>query len=82
MFNTAILARGERRDQVVELKHKADVLAPAARQLGFARVREVMVAPHRGAGGGSIEAAQNVQQRCSVDLPLPEGPSNTTNSDA
>ena len=57
------MQRVELGDQVVELKHEADVLVPQARALGgvgFARdVRAVVHAPRR----GGIEEPEHVEQR-------------------
>ena len=57
-----VLARGEARDQVVELEDEADVFAPVTRQLGLARPTQVMVAPLRRPRRRRIEAAEDVEQ--------------------
>ena len=58
-----VFEHGEARDQIVELEHEADMLAPVARQLGLAGVDEIMVAPHSLAGGRCVEPAENIEQR-------------------
>jgi hypothetical protein len=53
----------EARNQIVELEHEADMLAPVARQFRVVGINEIVVAPHRLTGCGRIEAAEDVQQR-------------------
>ena len=57
-----VLARGEARDQIVELEHEADVLAPEARQLRLVRAAEVVVEEVGLAARRDVESAQDVQQ--------------------
>jgi hypothetical protein len=58
-----VLAHGQARNQVVELKHEPDVVAPVARQHRLLGVREIVVAPIRLARRRHVEAAQNVEER-------------------
>ena len=72
-----VLEHGEARNQIVELKHEADMLAPVARQSGVIGADQVMVAPARAATGRRVEPAKDVEQR---RLARTDGPSSTTNS--
>gem|GEM_PF-6876721 len=57
------LARRQARDQVVELEHKADVVAAEQRQVALAGCGEVVVEVEDLAGGRRVEAAEDVEQR-------------------
>src|SRR5262249_1985885 len=54
---------GERRDQVVGLKHVADRVAPKAGQVVLAESRDLHAAHPDAAGGRSVEACDQAQQR-------------------
>ena len=58
-----VLARGQARDQVVELEHEADVLAPVAREPGLVARGQLAVVEPDVAGGRRVEPAEDVQQR-------------------
>ncbi len=58
-----VLARGEARDQVVELEDEADVLAPVARERGLVGEREIVIAVVHVAAGRHVEPAEDVEQR-------------------
>src|SRR6185295_15941495 len=49
-----VLAHGEARNEIVELEHEADVIAPVARELGLTRFAEIVIAPGRRATRGRI----------------------------
>ena len=57
-----VLQHRQARDQIVELEHEADVLAPVARQLRIAGADEFMVAPPRPASGRRVQSAEDVEQ--------------------
>ena len=73
-----VLARGEARDQIVGLEHEADVLAPEARQLRLVRAAEVVVEE---VGLAAVGTSSPPRMFSRVDLPLPEGPRSTMNSE-
>ena len=50
-------------NEIVELKHETDMLAPIARQRGIVGIDEIMVAPFRLARGRRIKSAKDVEQR-------------------
>src|SRR5687767_12669679 len=58
-----VLAGGEARNQVVELKHEAHVLASIARELGVVRRREIAVAIANAPRRRHVEPAENVEER-------------------
>ena len=58
-----VLEHGQARNQIVELKHETDMLAPVARQFGVVGADKVMVAPACLATGRRIEPAEDVEQR-------------------
>jgi hypothetical protein len=58
-----VFARGQARDQVVELEHEADVVAAEARQLAVAGLGQVLAVVPDVAVRGHVETAQDVQER-------------------
>ncbi len=58
-----VLARGQTRNEVVELEHEADVLASKPRARRFIDGGDVMIAPARLPGARRVQSAQNVEQR-------------------
>ena len=73
-----VLARGQARDQVVELEDEADVLAPVAGQLRPRRRRSGR--DRESAPSRCVGTSRPPRMLSSVDLPLPDGPSRTTSS--
>ena len=72
-FTSATFSQhGQARNQIVELKHEADMLAPVARQFGVVGADKVMVAPARLAGGRRVEPAEDVEQRRLAGTGRPE----------
>ena len=57
MTRANVLARGQARDEIVELKDKADVIAPIVGELAFLEVSNVAALIPNGALGGRVEAA-------------------------
>src|SRR5690606_24131757 len=57
-----VLARGEGGDEVVELEDEADVGAAVGGERGVVVAGEVVVEEADGAGGGDVEAAEDVEQ--------------------
>jgi hypothetical protein len=58
-----VLAHRQAGDQVVELEHEADVLAPVARQLGLAGAGQPWSPKRTSPAAGHVQPAQDVQQR-------------------
>ena len=57
-----VLEHGEAGNEIVELKHKTNVLAPVPGQFGVVGTDEVVVAPSRFAAGRRVETAQDIEQ--------------------
>src|SRR5690606_18722999 len=57
-----VLERGQARNQVVELKHEADVLASILRQLRIVERSDVALEEEHLAARGCIEPAEDVEQ--------------------
>ena len=66
-----VFAHRQARDQIVELEHEADMLAPIARQFGIAGADELVLAP-RAWPSGRVEPAENVEQRRLAGARRPE----------
>ena len=58
-----VLARGQARDEVVELEHEAHMMTAVVRQRGVISGAEVEVAETHAAAGRPVEPAQYVEQR-------------------
>jgi hypothetical protein len=54
---------GERRQEVVELEHEADVVAPIGRPQGVVGAGQVVVVETDAARGRGVEGAEDVEQR-------------------
>ena len=57
-----VLARGQARHQIVELEHEADMVAAVERQRAVVEAAELMVGEPDLAGGGAVEAADDVEE--------------------
>ena len=62
-YQRHILYCSETGDEVVELKHEADMLAPKPRESRIACRGEVVVQVMNLAGGRNVETSQNIQKR-------------------
>jgi hypothetical protein len=58
-----ILARRQRGDEIVELKHKAHMVAPVARQRPVAQTRQFQIAKPDAPGRNVIKPAQDIEKR-------------------
>src|SRR6185437_8256357 len=58
-----VLPRCQTRNEVVELKHEADMVATISGQLGLARSRQLVIAPGRPPSGRRIQPSKDVEQR-------------------
>ena len=58
-----VFQSGQTRDQVVELEHETDMVAPVARQFAFAGPGQILIPVQDLAVGWSIESTENIQQR-------------------
>ena len=58
-----VLDRGQRRQQVEELEHEADLAAAQARELGLAQLVDALAVEPDLAGRRAIEAGEEVEQR-------------------
>ncbi len=66
-----VLARGQTRDQIVELKDEPDMLTAVTGKRGVVKRGQIMIAKTDAAAGRHIKPAENIEQ---CDLPLPTGP--------
>ena len=57
-----VFARGQTRDQVVELEHEADVVPPVLSQFRLGRLRQIVVQVVHVPGGRRVEAADDIEK--------------------
>jgi len=57
-----VLARGQARHQIVELEHEADMVAAVERQFAVVEAGKLVVGEPDLAGGGAVEAADDVEK--------------------
>src|SRR5581483_5890940 len=58
-----VLASGQTRNQIVELKYETDVIPSVPRQRALVRLREIMIPPDERARRGHVEPPEKVEQR-------------------
>ena len=57
-----VLVRGQRRDEVKELKHEPDLLAAKPRERVFVEASDIDVIDQHGAGRGRVEPRDQAEQ--------------------